>query len=71
MNVAQVLQYLGESVSREKRPFEYSGLDGNTQASYNAVTWTDSRPKPSWQDIQQAEHHSILWHNKRAWMENN
>lgn len=71
MNVGQTLQYLGESVSREKRPFDYTGtLDANTQAQFNALIWNDSRPKPSWQQLQQAEAHSNLWHAQRAWMQN-
>lgn len=31
---------------------EYGGsVTGNTQAEYEALDWTDSRPKPAWDDI--------------------
>jgi len=29
---------------------------GGTEEHYNNITWYDSRPKPSWQDILDAKH---------------
>ncbi len=35
---------------------QYSGsVTANTEAAFNAITWTDNRPKPTWQEVVAAD----------------
>lgn len=45
MDIALALDYLVPAA-------KYSGsLTANTQAAYDKITWTDSRPKPTWAQL--------------------
>lgn len=50
-NVAITLAYL-TTILTPSSPHQYSGfLGNNTQTEYNALNWTDIRPKPTWGTI--------------------
>lgn len=52
-NAKLVLDYMsGNAYDPDMPAYSYTGdLSANTEAAYNALVWTDPRPKPTWAEL--------------------
>lgn len=63
MKVQEILEYIARSVYNLGRDYSFAGdLSSNTKAQFDALTWTDPLPKPTWSFVTSQESPSDAWH---------